>query len=106
MQPGQSCTKRDVKIISVADLAIMIITLALFACRDTAWVLSTPSRAVEASGSVSGSRPIPLRARPHGIGWHGGPQAFTGPTLSMINKTIVGRCRGLSAVVSAGRRAR
>ena len=35
---------------------------------------------VDASGSVSGSRPITLRARPHRIGWHGGPQVFTGPT--------------------------
>ena len=44
-------------------------------------------------GGVSGSRPITLRARPLRIGWHGGAQVFTGPTLSMINKTIVGRCR-------------
>ena len=34
---------------------------------------------VDASGSVSGSRPITLRAMPHRIGWHGGPQVFTGP---------------------------
>ena len=31
--------QRGVKIISVAEFSIMIITLAICACRDTAWVL-------------------------------------------------------------------
>jgi hypothetical protein len=39
--------QRGVKIISVAEFSIMIITLALCACRDTAWVLSTPSKATK-----------------------------------------------------------
>ena len=47
---------------------------------------------LDASGSVSSSRPITLRARPHRMGWHGS-QVFTWPTLSMINKTIVGRSK-------------
>jgi hypothetical protein len=50
---------------------------------------------VDASRPLSGSRPITRCARPHRIGWHGGPQVFTGPTLSMINKIIVGRSKDL-----------
>jgi hypothetical protein len=47
---------------------------------------------LDASGPVSGSRPITLRAwPPDRLAW--GPQVFTGPTLSMINNTIVRRTR-------------
>jgi hypothetical protein len=90
VQPGQPCTKRDVKIISVANLAIMIITLALFACRDTAWVLDT----IPSSRGIGGSSRAAVRS--HYVHGHTGSagtgcaHVFTGPTLSMIINTIVG----------------
>ena len=48
---------------------------------------------VDALGSVLGSVRSHGVQRPQRIGWHGGPQVFTRDTLSMINKTIVGRSR-------------
>jgi hypothetical protein len=37
--------QRGVKIISVVEFTMMINSLALCPCRDTAWILSPPSRA-------------------------------------------------------------
>ena len=92
---GRVLSKATVAPVVMLPLASFSWTVILEVESPAAALVCADPVIVDASGSVPGSRPITLRARPHRIGWHGGPQVFTGPTLSMINKTIVGRSRDL-----------
>ena len=87
---GRVLSKETVAPVVMSPLASLSWTVILEVESPSAGIEVGDAVIVDASGSVSGSRQITLRARPHRIGWHGGPQVFTGPTLSMINNPIVG----------------
>ena len=69
---GRVLSKATVAPVVMLPLASLSWTVILEVESPSAGIEVGDAVIVDASGSVSGSRPITLRARPHRIGWHGG----------------------------------
>jgi TrwC relaxase len=69
---GRVLSKATVAPVVMLPLASLSWTVILEVESPSAGIEVGDAAIVDASGSVSGSGPIRLRARPHRIGWHGG----------------------------------
>ena len=94
---GRVLSKATVAPVVMLPLASFSWTVILEVESPAAALVCADPVIVDASGSVPVpcSRPITMGAGHTGSAGTAGPEEFTGPTLSMINKTIVGRGRDL-----------